>query len=82
MYAPQVQEVRLDNPAAAEVPRTFVWGDDPTGAHEDSPFYPVWRMFLERAEAEGWPIETVPAGHQSMVTAPAELADVLDRIAR
>lgn len=81
MYAPQIQPVRLDNPAAADVPRTFIWGDDATGAHEASPFFPVWKMFLERAEAEGWPIETVATGHQSMVTAPGELAETLVRIA-
>lgn len=37
----------------------------------------VFRAHRERAAARGWPVHEVKTGHEAMVTAPVELADVL-----
>ncbi|SFJ96364.1 alpha/beta fold hydrolase [Amycolatopsis sacchari] len=37
----------------------------------------VFRPHAERAAARGWPVHEVATGHEAMVTAPKELADVL-----
>ncbi|MFD0663367.1 alpha/beta hydrolase [Thermocatellispora tengchongensis] len=37
----------------------------------------VFRPHAERAEARGWPVHHLATGHEAMVTAPKELADVL-----
>lgn len=37
----------------------------------------VFRTHRERAAARGWPVHEVKTGHEAMVTAPRELADVL-----
>jgi pimeloyl-ACP methyl ester carboxylesterase len=37
----------------------------------------VFRPHAERAAVRGWPVHEVATGHEAMVTAPGELADVL-----
>jgi hypothetical protein len=37
----------------------------------------VFRAQRERAAARGWPVHEIATGHEAMVTAPKELADVL-----
>ena len=37
----------------------------------------VFRGQRERAEARGWPVHELAAGHEAMVTAPKALADTL-----
>ena len=37
----------------------------------------VFRAHSERAENAGWPVLTVPTGHEAMVTAPEALAKIL-----
>ncbi|GAB2965888.1 alpha/beta hydrolase [Amycolatopsis acidiphila] len=54
--------------AADTVPAAFV---------ECTDWMRVFRAHAERAEARGWPVRTVATGHEAMVTAPKELADVL-----
>lgn len=41
-----------------------------------------FRRFLDRAKREGWQTFEMDASHSPHVTAPEELADILDRIAR
>jgi pimeloyl-ACP methyl ester carboxylesterase len=41
----------------------------------------VFQSQRERAAAKGWPVHELATGHEAMVTAPAELADVLLRLA-
>lgn len=41
----------------------------------------VFRSQAERARAKGWPVHELATGHEAMVTAPEELADVLLRLA-
>jgi hypothetical protein len=41
----------------------------------------VFQSQGERARAKGWPVHELPTGHEAMVTAPVELADVLQRLA-
>lgn len=40
----------------------------------------VFQSQAERARAKGWPVHELPTGHEAMVTAPEELADVLLRL--
>ena len=42
----------------------------------------VFVQFAERAKKEGWPYFELAASHSPNVTAPAALADVLDKIAK
>ncbi|NKQ51416.1 alpha/beta fold hydrolase [Amycolatopsis sp. K13G38] len=37
----------------------------------------VFQAHAERAAARGWPVHTIATGHEAMVTAPKELADLL-----
>ena len=37
----------------------------------------VFQDHAERAAARGWPVHTIATGHEAMVTAPKELADLL-----
>lgn len=37
----------------------------------------VFRPHAERAAARGWPVHEIATGHEAMVTAPKELADIL-----
>jgi pimeloyl-ACP methyl ester carboxylesterase len=41
----------------------------------------VFTPHAERAAARGWPVHEIATGHEAMVTAPEELADLLLRIA-
>ena len=41
----------------------------------------VFRSQAARARAKGWPVHELPTGHEAMVTAPKELADLLHRLA-
>lgn len=42
----------------------------------------VFRGQRERAQARGWPVHEIATGHEAMVTAPADLAGLLLKIAR
>jgi hypothetical protein len=37
----------------------------------------VFRPHAERAAARGWPVHELETGHEAMVTAPKELADLM-----
>src|SRR5262249_55408391 len=63
------QSVRLSNPRASQLPRTFV----STGDEFDGP--------AGRARSAGWDFHELKVGHDSMITAPRELADLLLAIA-
>lgn len=54
--------------AADRVPAAFV---------ECTDWMRVFQAHAERAAARGWPVRAVATGHEAMVTAPKELADVL-----
>nr|WP_246268060.1 hypothetical protein [Acrocarpospora macrocephala] len=41
----------------------------------------VFTPHAERAAARGWPVYELATGHEAMVTAPAELAELLLRAA-
>jgi len=46
------------------------------------PAYPPAVAMHERARKAGWPISELATGHDAMLTAPQETADLLDKIAR
>jgi pimeloyl-ACP methyl ester carboxylesterase len=58
--------------AADRVPAAFV---------ECVSWMRVFQSQAERARAKGWPVHELETGHEAMVTAPEELADVLLRLA-
>ena len=62
--------VRLGNPSAASIPRSFILG-------AEAGFEPVAR----RAEQAGWGLYRVASGHDTMVSHPRELAEILLGIA-
>jgi pimeloyl-ACP methyl ester carboxylesterase len=51
-----------------EVPAAFI---------ECTEWMRVFREHAERADAQGWPVWTVPTGHEAMVTEPGALAKAL-----
>ncbi len=63
------QPVRLGDPRAKLLPRSFVIGSE-------AGFEPM----EGRAKAAGWGIYHIDSGHDSMITNPEELADILLRI--
>lgn len=65
------QPMRLTNSAAAALPRTFI--------HCTSgPLAPSFAPFAARGQSEpGWRFHELATGHDAMLTAPGELADVL-----
>jgi pimeloyl-ACP methyl ester carboxylesterase len=70
------EPVRLGNPAAAALPRTYVWASyKPTGDR--------FARFREaaRAPGSGWRYREVEGGHDAMVTHPREIADLLLELA-
>ncbi|WP_199432002.1 alpha/beta hydrolase [Qaidamihabitans albus] len=58
--------------AGDAVPATFV---------ECTDWMRVFRPHAEKAAARGWPVHHLATGHEAMVTAPKELADVLLTVA-
>jgi pimeloyl-ACP methyl ester carboxylesterase len=54
--------------AGSDVPAAFI---------ECTDWMRVFQPHAARAAARGWPVHTVATGHEAMVTAPKELADVL-----
>lgn len=63
--------VRVSGEALA-IPSTFI---------ESVDWMRVFQSARERAEARGWPVHELQTGHQSMTTAPRELAELLNQIA-
>ncbi|HEX9871514.1 MAG TPA: alpha/beta hydrolase, partial [Candidatus Tectomicrobia bacterium] len=69
------QPVRLTNPAAAALPRTFIYCTDKP---ERDSFAPL----AERLRAETrWRYRELATGHDAMVTAPQEVAALLLELA-
>lgn len=62
--------VRLGNPLAEAIPRSFILG-------AEAGFEPVAR----RAEQSGWGLYRIDSGHDTMVSHPRELAEILLGIA-
>jgi pimeloyl-ACP methyl ester carboxylesterase len=71
------QPVRLDNPATAAIPRTHIHcvGNAPAG---------ITRRPVPPVQPNGTPAQilTLPTGHDSMITMPAELAELLLKAGR
>jgi len=66
------QKVRLVNPEALALPRSFIWCAIEEGRRQESP----------RDEfSAGWDFYELEAEHDAMITNPRELADVLLRLA-
>lgn len=65
------QPLRLTG-AVEHVPAVFV---------ECTGWKRVFRGQAQRAAARGWPVHELTTGHEAMVTAPAELAELLRKIA-
>ena len=59
-------QVRIGNPAAQDIPRSFIGG-------EEAGFQPV----ADRAREAGWGMYHLDSGHDPMVSHPRELAEIL-----
>ena len=59
-------QVRIGNPAARSIPRSFIGG-------EEAGFQPV----ADRAREAGWGMYHLDSGHDPMVSHPRELAEIL-----
>jgi hypothetical protein len=68
--AAMASPVRMGNPKAASIPKNFVCGGE-------SGFDSV----AERARQAGWGVYPVASGHDTMITHPRELADILLKVA-
>ncbi len=62
--------VRIGNPAACDIPRSFIGG-------EEAGFQPV----ADRARESGWEMYHLDSGHDPMISHPTELAAILLGIA-
>jgi len=72
-FKTMTEPVRRTNPAAAWLPRTFIrCTHDP---RSDSPLESAAQ--IARAPGSGWRYRELATGHDAMVTAPRELADLL-----
>lgn len=76
--APMQQPLRLGNPAAAALPRTFVYCTDRT----DMARFDAIAPSAARARAQGWRYRELPTGHHALQTAPAAVAEALLELAR
>jgi pimeloyl-ACP methyl ester carboxylesterase len=63
------EPVRLSNPEAAELPRTYVYCNNPAMG--------LFDRFASRARAEGWRYQVLSTCHAANVTAPNQVADLL-----
>jgi len=68
----KLDAVRLTNPQAAQIPRTYVYCNDPAVG----PF----GQFAERLQRDtSWRYAELATGHDAMITAPAKVAELLLR---
>jgi pimeloyl-ACP methyl ester carboxylesterase len=65
--------VQVGNPAAAKLPRAFIYCNQPAMGMFD--------QFAARAKAESWVYRELAAGHDAMITAPEELARMVLELA-
>ena len=78
MMAMVRQPIRLTNPAAAAVPRTYIY----CTAKPDVPVFAAFTAAAARAKtAPGWRYRELPARHTAMLHRPRELADLLLEVA-
>jgi pimeloyl-ACP methyl ester carboxylesterase len=73
VYTPMLtftEGVRVTNPQARAIPRYFI----------RCSAFPYLNAEQRKAEAAGWPIYGLPAGHDAMVTHPAAVAGILTQI--
>ena len=72
------QPIRLTNPAAAAVPRTYISCTD----KPDAPVFAAFKTTAARVKtAPGWRYRELPARHTAMLHMPRELADLLLELA-
>lgn len=67
------QKVRLQNPEALALPRTYIYCRRPTGEAGAA-------QYAEQAKTAGWQFHELYTGHDAMITVPHELADLLLKI--
>jgi pimeloyl-ACP methyl ester carboxylesterase len=73
VYTPMLtftEGVRVANPQARTIPRYFI----------RCTAFPYLEAEQRKAQAAGWPIYSLPAGHDAMVTHPTAVAGILTQI--
>ena len=73
-----LEPVKLENPAAAALPRTYIHC---VGKPPDSPFTRLVARSADKARAKGWSYHELPCGHEPERDMPQELADLLLELA-
>lgn len=63
-----LEPLRVNNPRASSLPRTFIYCTRPAMGLLD--------VFAQRARAENWKYHELATGHTAMITAPRELAQI------
>lgn len=72
--ATYTQPVPKGSDKSASLPRVFIYCSD-------GPITHVFAPFAKKAEAAGWQVRTLATGHMAMISAPREVAELLDDIA-
>jgi pimeloyl-ACP methyl ester carboxylesterase len=67
------QPLRVENPAAARLARTYILCTE----KPDSPLFRHFTAAAARAQAEGWRYRELPTGHTAVWTMPSETAALL-----
>jgi pimeloyl-ACP methyl ester carboxylesterase len=73
------QPVRLDNPQAAKLPRTYVHF---TAKPPDDMYKGIFERIAARAREEGWNCREIATAHEGILTAPHDVARLLFELAR
>jgi hypothetical protein len=68
-----VEPVRLTNPAALALPRSYIL------CRQDEPS--LFDSHAQRARSEGWGYSELQTGHDAMITVPEELCSILLEVA-
>jgi pimeloyl-ACP methyl ester carboxylesterase len=74
---PLTQPADIRDPRAAEIPRTFIRCTDRRQDHPLARIWPSIDKAAERARERGWDYRQLHTGHEPMVTAPQQLAELL-----
>jgi pimeloyl-ACP methyl ester carboxylesterase len=73
------QRVTMDNPQAAQLPRTYVHF---TAKPPEDPYRGIFERIAARAREEGWNCREMTTAHEGIFTAPHDVATLLLELAR
>jgi len=77
-FGTYAESIQLTNPAAASLPRSYIYCADKT---PDDPFLATIHYYRRFASDPAWRTYELATGHFPMLTAPGELTALLQQIA-